>query len=76
MVIIVRAPLMADRIKDSLDSNTFDGVVFSFVHKKGMEMLFTVSGDNLDELDVIAITKQAIKDTEYGKGLYFSVIKG
>ena len=75
MNIIVKAPLMADKIKNLLDGNTFDGVNFVFIDKKGMEMIFSVSGDSIEVLDVVTITKNAIKATDYGKGIYFSVIQ-
>lgn len=76
MNIIVRTPLMADKIKNLLDGNTFHGMSFVFIDKKGMEMTFRVSGDSIEGLDVISIVKNAIKATDYGKGIYFSVIKG
>lgn len=75
MNIIVKAPLMADKIKELLDGNTIDGVNFMFVEKKGMEMIFSVSGDHVEAMDVAGITKSAIKATDYGKGIYFSVVQ-
>jgi len=73
MNIIVKAPLMADKIKDLLNGGTFDGVLFQFVGKTGMLMTFEASADNIQTLDPAAIAKKAIKATDYGKGLYFSV---
>ena len=73
MNIIVKTPLMQDKIMELLDGGAFDGVVFSFVEKKGMALTFSASGDNLDSIDVEAVVKKAIKSTEYGKGIYFSV---
>lgn len=73
MNIAVKTPLMADQIKDLLDGSTFGGVCFTFVDKKGMEMTFDVSGDNIEALDVVAIARNAIKSTDYGKGIFFSV---
>ena len=74
MEIIVRAPLMADKIKELLDGNTFGGVRFSFLGKTGMEMTFGVSGDGADNIDAAAAAKSAVRSTDYGKGIYFSVI--
>ena len=74
MEILVRAPLMADKIKDLLDGGAFDGVSFSFVGKKGMDMTFNASGDNIDSIDVAAVAKKAVRATDYGKGIYFSVV--
>ena len=73
MKIMVRAPLMADKIKDLLDGQTLDGARFSFVSKSGMDMTFEVTGDDLASLDPAAIAKSAIKSTSFGKGIYFSV---
>ena len=73
MKISVRSALMADKIKDLFNGNTIDGVSYEFSGKQGIELLFDVTGDNIENLDVVAITKSAIKGTEYGKGLYFSV---
>lgn len=75
MNIIVKAPLMAEKIKELLDGSTFDGASFAFVEKKGMEMEFCVSGENVETLDAVAIAKNAIRATDYGKGIYFSVIQ-
>jgi len=74
MNIIIKTPLMQDKIKDLLDGGVFDGIIFSFVEKKGIELIFSASGDNLETMDVAAVAKKAIKSTEYGKGIYFSVV--
>jgi|GEM_PF-1935712 len=76
MNIIIKAPLMADKIKELLDGNSFNGTSFSFVEKKGMDMKFVVECEDLSSQDVIDITKKAIKDTDFGKALYFSVVPG
>ena len=73
MNVTIRTSLMQEKIKDLLDGGVFDGVVFSFVEKKGMVLTFHASGDNIETMDVAAIVKKAIKSTEYGKGIYFSV---
>lgn len=75
MNIIVRTPLMADKVKSLLDGNTFNGVTYEFKDKKGMEMTFGVSGDGIENIDVILVTKSAIRSTDYGKGINFSVIQ-
>jgi len=73
MNVIVRTTLMQDKITELLDGGVFDGAVFSFVEKKGMALTFRVSGDNIETMDLAAVAKKAIKSTEYGKGIYFSV---
>jgi len=75
MRIVVKAPLMADKMKDLLDGNTFKGVQYAFVEKTGMEMTFEASGEGIESLDPAAIAKSAIKDTEFGKGIFFSVVE-
>jgi len=64
---------MADKIKDLLDNKTIDGASFAFTGKKGMDMMFNVSGDAVGKDDAVSIVKKAIKSTEFGKGIYFSV---
>ena len=76
MMIVVRAPLMSDKIRDLLDNKTIGGVRFAFVEKRGMELAFRISGDGIESKDVVGIAKSAIKSTDFGKGIYFSVIKG
>ena len=73
MNVIIKTPIMHDKIKELLDGGVFDGVVFSYVEKKGISLVFQVSGDNIETVDAAAIAKKAIKSTEYGKGIYFSV---
>ena len=79
MRIIVKAPLMGDKIKELLDGTTIDGATFSFIDKKGREMTFGVEissagAGNQDQIDAAMIAKSAIKSTDYGKGIYFSVV--
>lgn len=71
MGIIIRSPLKADDIKNLLDGNEFSGIKYIFTEKKGMEMHFDVEGEG----DCVNVAKDAIKATDYGKVLYFSVIK-
>ena len=73
MKISVRSALMSDKIKDLFNEQTINGVSYEFSGKQGIELLFDVTGENIESLDVVAITKSAIKATDYGRGLYFSV---
>jgi len=72
--VVVKSALMQDKIKDFLDGGTFSGVSFSFVEKKGIELSFSASGDDLGSLDVASIVKSAIKASDFGKGIMFSVV--
>ena len=74
MEIIIKSPLMADKIKELLNNKTIDGAGFVFENKKGMEMTFSVSGDAIMAEDAVSIAKKAIKSTDFGKGIYFSVV--
>lgn len=76
MNVIIKSPLMQDRIKALLDGGTFGGVSFSFAEKRGMEMVFRASGDNAGEADLVAVAKSAIKASDFGKGIMFSVALG
>ena len=73
MKISIRSALMSDKIKELFDGNVFNGVRYEYLEKQGIELLFTVSGDDIEALDLVALTKNTIKSTNYGKGLYFSV---
>ena len=74
MNVVVRSALMQDDIRDLLDGGTFGGVGFSFVGKKGIELSFNASGDDLGSLDVASIVKSAVKASDFGKGIVFSVV--
>ena len=74
MNVIIRSALMQDNIRDLLDGGTFNGVGLSFVGKKGIELSFSASGDDIGSLDVAAIVKSAVKASEFGKGIMFSVV--
>ena len=66
---------MSEKIKELLDGKMIDGVTFAFVEKKGIEMTFHASGDDIGNADAVTIAKSAVKSTDYGKGLYFSVVQ-
>ena len=73
MDIIVKAPLKAEDIRQLLNGSTREGYTFSFVEKSGFEMTFSVAGEGT--ADPVDVVKAAIKATEYGRALYFSVVK-
>ena len=76
MNVIIKAPLMQDKIKGWLDGGTFGGVSFSFIGQKGIELVFGVSGDDIGSTDLIAVAKSAIRSSDFGKGIMFSVVLG
>ena len=71
MDIVVKSPLMADKIKDLLDNKAIDGLSFSFVEKNGINQTFHAVGENI--ADAAAIAKKVIKSSDFGKGIYFTV---
>jgi len=74
MNVIVRAPLMQEKIRGLLDGGTFSGVSLSFIEKKGIELTFHASGVDIASLDVASIIKSAVKATDFGKGIMLSVV--
>ena len=74
LIVIIRSALKQDSIRDLLDGGTFKGVGLSFVGKKGIELSFNASGDDLGSLDVVSIVKSVIKASDFGKGIMFSVV--
>jgi len=74
MKISVKTPLMHDKIIALFDNNTISDLNFHFIEKKGIELLFELEGQDKDSDEVIAVVKKTIKDTDFGKGIYFSVV--
>jgi len=64
---------MQDKIIDTLSTGDFDGISFTFLEKKGIDLAFSVAGSDAENTDAAAIAKKAIKSTDFGKGLFFSV---
>lgn len=71
MDFMVQTPLKGDEIRTLLDGMEKDGVRLSFVEKRGISLKFHAEGDAA--ANACAIAKQAIKATDWGKVLYFSV---
>lgn len=71
MKIAVQTPLKNNEIRLLLDGAEKDGVYFSFEEKKGISLVFEAEGANASA--ACGIAKKMIKDTDWGKVLYFSV---
>ncbi len=71
MKIVIQAPMKGDEMRALLDGYTQDGGTFSFVEKSGLRLVFEVEG--MDAAQACSAAKQAIKATDWGKVLYFSV---
>ncbi len=71
MKIVIQAPMKGDEMRALLDGYTQDGGKFSFVEKRGLSLVFEAEGMDADQ--ACSVAKQAIKATNWGKVLYFSV---
>lgn len=71
MKVNINTPLMSDKIISLLSEYKENGVEFKFIKKTGMKLEFEVS--NIDSSAVSNLVKTLIRDTEFGKVLYFSV---
>ncbi|MCL2492360.1 MAG: hypothetical protein FWE87_06440 [Coriobacteriia bacterium] len=69
MKVLVRSPLMTDRIQETLESYSDDGVKFELISRRGMAMEFEVN-----DTDPAALAKRIIRATDFGQGLNFSAI--
>lgn len=73
MKIMIQTPLKNKEIQELLNGKEFGGTTFTFLEKKGIGLVFEISGTDPDA--ACSAVKQAIKDTDWGKILYFSVAK-
>lgn len=64
---------MNDKIIALLDKKTISEITFNFLNKQGIELFFEVDDQAKSSDEVVTIVKKAIKDTDFGKGIYFSV---
>jgi diphthamide synthase (EF-2-diphthine--ammonia ligase) len=72
MIISVMTPLKNKEIQEILEQYSENGIKFTFVKKVAIKLLFEVTGTNVD--NAISIAKKLIKDTEWGKVIYFNVV--
>lgn len=72
MKISISAPLKSDEIIDLLNNYSDGGVRFVFLGRTGpLKLEFEVTGIGVDA--ACALAKDLIKNTSFGKVLYFSV---
>lgn len=71
MKLFVNTPLMNDKIINLLEEYKENGVEFKFIKKTGIKLEFEAS--NLDGQTASSLVKTLIRDSEFGKVLYFSV---
>ncbi|WP_071131794.1 hypothetical protein [Enterococcus timonensis] len=70
-MIEINSALSQDKIIEVLNSFEKDGVTFAFKEKKGLKLLFNVSGTE-DFEDAARLAKSRIKEEDWGSVLYFS----
>ena len=70
-MLIVNAPLLTDKVKDTLDGYDKEGISIRFVRRAGMRMEFEIDG--IDGYDAVSFVKKVIRSYDWGNALYFSV---
>lgn len=71
MKITINAPLKSDDIINVLGSYSDNGTKFEFINKMGLKLEFQVTG--ISGAEACTLAKDIIKNTAFGKALYFSV---
>jgi hypothetical protein len=71
--IAINSPIMGDKIISLLSEYRENGIALTFIKKTGIRIEFEVSG--IDGQSAIDLVKTLIKNTEFGKVLYFNVIE-
>ena len=71
MKIAINAPLKSDDIINLLNNYSDNGVRFVFTKKAGLKIEFEVTGISGEAAG--SLVKTLIKETFFGKALYFSV---
>ncbi len=70
-MIILNMPLKRDFYIEMFDEQTFEGITYKFVEAKGLKLSFTATGAS--EEDAGKLMKKLVKESKFGKGIYFSV---
>lgn len=73
MKIAINTPLKSDDIINLLNNYNDNGISFKFIKKTGIKLEFEVVG--ICDEGVCSLIKNLIKDTSFGKALYFSVVE-
>jgi hypothetical protein len=71
MRLFVSTPMASDKIINLLNEYKENDVEFKFIKKAGIKLEFEVA--NIDGPSAKNLVKTLIRDTEFGKVLYFSV---
>jgi hypothetical protein len=71
MRLFVNTPMAGDKIIKLLNEYKENGVEFRYIKKTGIKLEFEMK--NIDGKSACSLVKSLIRDTDYGKVLYFSV---
>lgn len=71
MKILINTPMKSDEIIKMLSDHKENNVEFKFIKKTGMKLEFEAS--NIEGQAAVSLVKTLIKNTEFGKVLYFTV---
>ena len=71
-MIEISSAMQQEAIKALLDGQEIEGVTFTFNKKQGIKLLFGTNSDDLESAAKIA--KEAIKNENWGKVLYFQAV--
>ncbi|MCX4169566.1 hypothetical protein [Enterococcus casseliflavus] len=71
-MIIVNSAMQQDNIKTLLESLSEDEIKYTFKEKKGIQLIFETTAD--DNEKAVKLAKDAIKNTDWGRVLYFNVV--
>jgi hypothetical protein len=71
MRLFINTPMASEKIVNLLSEYKENNVEFKFIKKTGIKLEFEVA--NIDGPSASSLVKTIIRDTEFGKVLYFSV---
>ncbi|WP_429967098.1 hypothetical protein [Enterococcus sp. AZ173] len=71
-MIIVNSAMQQDNIKALLESLTEGEIKYNFKEKKGIQLIFETTAEDKEKAAKLA--KDAIKNTDWGRVLYFNVV--
>ncbi|MCI6255874.1 MAG: hypothetical protein MR648_04670 [Clostridiales bacterium] len=71
-MLIVKAPLLTDKVCAALDGYDKDGVTIKLVSRKGMELDFEMTGKS--GFDAASLAKSIVRSHDFGNALYFSAM--
>lgn len=71
-MLVVKAPLLTDKVCGVLDGYDKDGVTIKLLDRKGMELQFEMTGKS--GFDAVGLAKEIVRSHDFGNALYFSAM--